>query len=431
MFWYVKFTWGGLHPSLLVGLMVASYFYLFVSFSGGSSLWALSGTWFGVDEMSFFLLILSKMIFLWIILAGSSETRVYLTVVYSMGYLVGGCFYLHSVIIFYSFFEASLIPMMILILGWGYQPERLEASKYLLAYTVFFSFPLLLCILSLEWGGEGVGFWVGFWWSVEWGMRISGGGYVISSFYSKNAVVWYSFVMPKAHVEASSGGSMILAAVLLKLGGIGVWRVAPALSGLNSSVLVLGGVGLWGGAVISVVCLVQSDLKLLVAYSSVAHMSLVIWGLLGNTVLSSHGGMLMMVAHGFASSGLFYVAGILFKEVGSRSLILNQGLLVGVPGLALWWFLLQCLSMATPPSMNFFSEIEILIFSYSFGVLGWLAILVMGFFSVAYSMLCYTMTSHGRPSSTSRSTSGYGVERQVMLFHVVGSMGLLFTASGV
>nr|ABK79927.1 NADH dehydrogenase subunit 4 [Tigriopus californicus] len=417
------------HPICMGASLVGGYFFELSEFSG-EHLWVLSSVFTGLDGPGFFMLSLNKCIFLGIIFSGSSESRAYSIIVFILSLIVGGCFQVHSVVGFYVFFETSLLPMMVLILGWGYQPERLGASKYLLAYTVFFSFPFLIYILTgsvfggglsfSDWRGNASGVWGGL---LAW--------FLLSGFAVKIPVFGLHLWLPKAHVEASSGGSMVLAGVLLKLGGIGFWRVMPEVEGLGVSVDLLSSLAIWGGLSVSIICVVQCDLKLLIAYSSVSHMSLVVWGLLSLSLLGSQGGVLMMAAHGFSSSGLFYQAGLIYSKSGSRSLLLNQGLLSVIPGLIFYWFFLNCLSMGTPPSSNFLSEIEILTSSSVLSGSAWGAVLAMAFFSVVYSMVAYTMTSQGRSSSQGRMESGGSSCSLVLGFHILCSVLLIGLFSGV
>nr|YP_001023781.1 NADH dehydrogenase subunit 4 [Tigriopus californicus]ABI33096.1 NADH dehydrogenase subunit 4 [Tigriopus californicus] len=417
------------HPVCMSVSLLGGYFFELTEF-GGVDLWVLSSGFTGLDGVGFFMLSLNKCIFLAIMLSGSKESRGYGMTIFLLSLIVGGCFQIHSIVGFYVFFETSLLPMMVLILGWGYQPERLSASKYLLSYTVFFSFPFLIFILAGGFFGGGLSF-------CEW--RVSGPGswgglmawILLSGFAVKIPVFGIHLWSPKAHVEASSGGSMVLVGVLLKLGGVGLWRVMPAAEGLGLGGELLSSLAIWGGLVISIVCVVQSDLKLLIAYSSVSHMSLVVWGLMSFSFLGSQGGVLMMAAHGFSSSGLFYQAGLIYSKTGSRSLLLNQGLLSVVPGLTLYWFFLNCLSMGTPPSSNFVSEIEILSSSSVLSEWAWGAILAMSFFSVTYSMVAYTMTSQGRSGSQCRLGESDGSSSLVLVFHILCSLLLVGLFSGV
>jgi NADH-ubiquinone oxidoreductase chain 4 len=142
--------------------------------------------------------------------------------------------------------------------------------------------------------------------------------------------------LPKAHVEAPVSGSMILAGVLLKLGGYGLVRVFPFLifSGLNFNFIFIS-ISLVGGFLISLVCLRQIDIKALIAYSSVAHIGVVLGGLLTLTYWGLRGALTLIIAHGLCSSGLFRLANITYERVGRRSLIINKGLLNFIPRLSL------------------------------------------------------------------------------------------------
>nr|AND46658.1 NADH dehydrogenase subunit 4 [Anopheles cruzii] len=300
-----------------------------------------------------------------------------------------------SMFMFYLFFEASLIPTLFLILGWGYQPERLQAGIYLLFYTLLASLPLLIGIFYI----------------LNFNNTLSFNLLLNVSFLNMNLLylcLIFAFLvkmpmflvhlwLPKAHVEAPVSGSMILAGVLLKLGGYGLLRMFSLLqiSGVKYNYWFIS-ISLVGGVLISLICLRQTDLKALIAYSSVAHMGIVLSGLLTLTYWGLTGSYALMIAHGLCSSGLFCLANISYERMGSRSLLINKGLLNFMPSLSLWWFLLCSGNMAAPPTLNLLGEISLLnsIVSWSWTTMIMLSFL--SFFSAAYSLYLFAYSQHGK-----------------------------------
>jgi len=207
----------------------------------------------------------------------------YVLLLLSLIFVLVACFSVRNVIMFYVCFEASLIPTLLLIIGWGYQPERIQAGTYIILYTVAASLPLLLLLLKSisEVGSSNILLMQDRAYTVPGGLVI----FLLIAFLVKLPIYRVHLWLPKAHVEAPLVGSMILAGILLKLGGYGLYLMSFIFSSSYKYCVIylIISTRVWGGLVVTFMCLRQIDIKALVAYSSVRHIAIVSGGLILNT----------------------------------------------------------------------------------------------------------------------------------------------------
>lgn len=253
-------------------------------------------------------------------------------------------FFCSSFFFLYLFFELSVFPILFIILGFGSQVEKIGASYYLFFYSFFCSLPFLLVIFSVGWSTPF------FFFSFSWEFCF----FSSILFLMKFPLYFLHLWLPKAHVEAPTRASMLLAGLLLKLGTGGFLRVLP-LYGVNFEYWLFF-VSVLGALVCCFLCLLQSDLKALAAYSSVNHIMFLLFILLFSRVYSVCGGVSIMISHGFVSALLFFFLGEFYHRSGTRMLYFFNGMFLSNL-FFIFVFSGVCLfNGGVPPSFSFFSE---------------------------------------------------------------------------
>ena len=377
---------------------------------------------YSCDIISFGLILLRIWICILIIMSSENlfklnfYTRFFLFNVIFLLIILYITFRVINLFIFYIFFEGRLIPTLLLIIGWGYQPERLQAGIYLLFYTLFASLPLLIGIFYIFDYYNCIIFYFLKFINIDlFILYIS----IVVAFLVKIPIYFVHLWLPKAHVEAPVSGSIILAGIILKLGGYGLIRILVFLQEINlkfNYFWII--ISLIGGFYISLKCFCQVDIKSLIAYSSVAHISLVIGGIIVINYWGYIGSYILIIGHGLCSSGIFCLANINYERLHSRSLFINKGIISFIPSLSLWWFLLISSNIAAPPSLNLLGEISLINRLLSWSLLTIIILIMISFFRAGYRLYLYSYIQHGKYYiGLYRFYSGVSREYLILLLH--------------
>nr|YP_009526096.1 NADH dehydrogenase subunit 4 [Bothrops diporus]AXT18001.1 NADH dehydrogenase subunit 4 [Bothrops diporus]QNH68811.1 NADH dehydrogenase subunit 4 [Bothrops pubescens] len=349
--------------------------------------------------------------------------RMFLATLTLLQLFISMTFMASNLTLMYIMFEATLIPTLIIITRWGQQMERLSAGTYFMLYTLTTSLPLLVAIIFINNSTNTPTLFIQLlpppnqWTSLLLWLAC------LTAFLAKLPIYGLHLWLPKAHVEAPIAGSMVLAAILLKLGGYGIIRMMQVMPTTKTDMflpfIVL---ALWGATLANLTCLQQTDLKSLIAYSSISHMGLVVATIIIQTPWGLSGAMALMIAHGFTSSALFCLANTTYERTHTRILILTRGFHNILPMATTWWLLANLMNIAIPPTMNFTGEL--LITSTLFN---WCptTIIMLGLsmlITASYSLHMFLSTQMGSASINNQTEPTHSREHLLMVLHLTPLM---------
>jgi NADH-quinone oxidoreductase subunit M len=362
---------------------------------GGGVSWAM-----GIDGIALMLIQLTAFLMPICILASwrSIQSRVpeYMAVFMLMETLMLGVFTAQDLFLFYVFFEGGLIPMYLIIGIWG-GVERIKASYKFFLYTFLGSVLMLIAMIYMV-GTAGTTSIPAL---MAYDFPVEAQKWLWLAFLASFAVklpMWPVHTwLPDAHVQAPTAGSVILAGVLLKLGGYGFIRFSLPMFPEASYIFIPFIFALSGIAVVytSLVALVQRDMKKLIAYSSVAHMAFVTFGLFAFNRAGLEGAMIVMLSHGLVSGALFLCVGVIYDRMHTREIAMYGGLSNNMPGYALLFMLFTMASVGLPGTSGFVGEFLSLLGTYRASTWGAIAGTTGIILGAAYMLFLYWRIAFG------------------------------------
>ncbi|MFD3189300.1 NADH-quinone oxidoreductase subunit M [Sedimentitalea sp. HM32M-2] len=395
----------------------------------------------GVDGISVLFVMLTTFIMPLTILASWNVTervKEYMVAFLLLETLMLGVFMALDLVLFYLFFEAGLIPMFLIIGIWGGK-ERIYASFKFFLYTFLGSVLMLVAMVGMfaDAGTTDIEVLLTHQFASEtfhlMGFQIVGGMQTLMflAFFASFAVkmpMWPVHTwLPDAHVQAPTAGSVVLAAILLKMGGYGFLRFSLPMFPVGSEVLAP--LVLWMSAIAvvytSLVALVQEDMKKLIAYSSVAHMGFVTMGVFAFNQQGIDGAIFQMLSHGFISAALFLIVGVIYDRMHTRDIEAYGGLVVRMPAYALVFMFFTMGNVGLPGTSGFVGEFLTLM--GVFQVNTWVAAVAASgvIFSAGYALWLYRRVVFGDLIKESLRTITDMTRRERVIFAPLVVMTIL------
>jgi NADH-quinone oxidoreductase subunit M len=388
----------------------------------------------GIDGISLLLVLLNSLTTVLVVVAGweviQSRVSQYMAAFLFLSGLMNGVFCSLDALLFYVFFEATLIPMFIIIGVWGGNNRVYAAIKFFL-YTLLGSLLSLVALIYLYFA--------------------SGGSFSLFDFYQTTlpmtvqVLVFIAFFMafavkvpmwpvhtwlPDAHVEAPTGGSVVLAAIMLKLGGYGFLRlslpIVPDASHLLAPVVI--GLSLIAVVYIGLVALVQTDMKKLIAYSSISHMGFVTLGTFLFNAQGMEGAILQMISHGFISGAMFLCVGVLYDRMHSRQIADYGGVANRMPVFAALFMLFAMANAGLPGTSGFVGEFLVIMGAMQASFWFAFAAAITLIFGAAYTLWMYKRVMFGAVANDHVARLQDINARE---FLVLGSLAVLVLVMGI
>jgi NADH-quinone oxidoreductase subunit M len=355
----------------------------------------------GVDGISLWFVLLNSFITVIVVIAGweviQEKVAQYMAAFLIMSGLMNGIFSATDAVLFYVFFEASLIPLYLIVGVWG-GPNRVYAALKFFLYTLVGSLLLLIALLYLFAESKG-SFSILDWHNLKLGMTVQ--IMIFLAFMVAFAVkvpMWPVHTwLPDAHVEAPTGGSVVLAAITLKLGAYGFVRfslpIAPDASQYLAPFVIT--LSLIAVVYIGFVALVQTDMKKLIAYSSISHMGFVTLGFFIFNPLGLEGALIQMISHGFISGAMFLCVGVLYDRMHSRQIADYGGVVNSMPRFAAFFMLFAMANAGLPATSGFVGEFMVILGAVKFNFWVGFAAATTLILGAAYTLWMYKRVVFG------------------------------------
>jgi NADH-quinone oxidoreductase subunit M len=348
-------------------------------------------------------------------------TKIEILLYISLEYFLLKAFSTLSLLEFYVYFEAVLIPMYLLIIGWGSgEAKKGLAAYYLVFYTIFFSVPLLVAILYLGDMAQSFNIFaiknLKLSWDVEFWVMLA----LFLGFAVKIPIFPFHTWLPEAHVNASTTASVILASLLLKLGGYGMleFLIIICPSTCKYYLPIIYTLLIISIIYSSMVAIVQTDLKRIIAYSSIAHMNLSIIGVFCSNVEAIIGSVYQMISHGIISAGLFFLIGFIYDRYRTRDISYYGGLTMTMPLFSVFFFVFTLANIGFPGTSSFVGELLLFLGIYKQNTVIAVLALSSSFLSPVYSVWTYNRVCFGTLSTNYLGNFFFDLNRQEFVIMV-------------